>query len=74
MSKPPDYGGCETGCSHDLARGILKADLQLEGPFPDTHPLLTTGWLADQIAAAVNRQAEQRRGSAVSCRDYEYFV
>ena len=55
MSKPPDYGGCETGCTHDLARGVLKADLHEEGPYPDVFPLLTvdpvrTQWIERQLA------------------------
>lgn len=51
------YGGCETGCTHDLARGVLTVDLEHEGPYPDRYPLLTPGWLTDRIAEAVNRQA-----------------
>ncbi len=37
------YGGCEGSCTHDLARGVLVSELLgEEGPYPDSHPLLTT--------------------------------
>jgi hypothetical protein len=36
------YGGCEGSCTHDLARGVLVSELLgQEGPYPDSHPLLT---------------------------------
>ena len=55
------YGGCETGCTHDLARGILVLDLEDDGPYPDTSSLLGADWLAGRIAAAVYRQATDNR-------------
>ncbi len=37
------YGGCEKICTHDLARGVLVSELlDEEGPYPNSHPLLTT--------------------------------
>lgn len=59
MSGDP-YAGCETGCTHDLARGVLVPDLKAEGPYPDTNPLLGAGWLAARITEAANRQVRIR--------------
>ena len=54
------YGGCEDTCSHDLARGASAKELRDgDGPYPDQHPLLGAGWLADRIAAAQNRQTDR---------------
>jgi hypothetical protein len=37
------YRACEGSCTHDLARGVLVSELlDEEGPYPDSHPLLTT--------------------------------
>ncbi len=37
------YRTCEGSCTHDLARGVLISELLgREGPYPDSHPLLTT--------------------------------
>ena len=37
------YGGCKESCTHDLALGVLVSSLlEAEGPYPDSHPLLTT--------------------------------
>jgi len=37
------YRTCEGSCTHDLARGVLVSDLlNDEGPYPDSHPLLST--------------------------------
>lgn len=36
------YRRCEGSCTHDLARGVLVSELlAADGPFPDSHPLLT---------------------------------
>jgi len=36
------YRRCEGSCTHDLARGVLVSELLAgDGPFPDSHPLLT---------------------------------
>lgn len=36
------YRRCEASCTHDLARGVLVSELLAsDGPFPDSHPLLT---------------------------------
>jgi hypothetical protein len=36
------YRRCEGSCTHDLARGVLVSELlDGDGPFPDSHPLLT---------------------------------
>ena len=36
------YRRCEGSCTHDLARGVLVSELlNNEGPYPDSHPLLT---------------------------------
>ncbi len=44
MSKTHDpYGDCETGCTHDLVRGVLITDLKYDGPYPDTSPFETGG-------------------------------
>lgn len=55
------YGGCESGCTHDLVRGVLVADLKHDGSYPDTSPLLGAGWLAARIAEAVSQQATDSR-------------
>lgn len=37
------YRSCEGSCTHDLARGVLVSELlDDEGPYPDSHPLLST--------------------------------
>jgi len=54
------YGGCEDTCTHDVARGVLTDELLNEdGPYPDQHPLIGTGWLSARIAAAQNRQTDR---------------
>ena len=36
------YRRCEGSCTHDLARGVLVTELLAgDGPYPDSHPLLT---------------------------------
>lgn len=36
------YRRCEEICTHDLARGVSIAELLgSDGPFPDSHPLLS---------------------------------
>ncbi len=45
------YRRCEGSCTHDLARGVLVSDLLAdEGPFPDSHPLLSLRPLRSQPA------------------------
>ncbi len=57
MSKIHDpYGGCETGCTHDLVRGILITDLKHDGPYPESALMLGRNWLAARVAAAAERQ------------------
>lgn len=52
------YGGCETSCTHDLARGASAKELQEgDGPYPNPSPPLSAGWLAARIAAAATLQA-----------------
>lgn len=35
------YRRCEEGCKHDLAEGVLVAELlERDGVYPDDHPLL----------------------------------
>ncbi len=54
------YGGCDQDCGHDLARGASVQDLRTsDGPYPDSHPLLNTGPLADRIAEAATRQSNR---------------
>ena len=61
MSQVHDpYGGCETGCTHDLVPGVLVADLKHDGPYPETSPF-ESGWLADRIEAAAGRQTSRVR-------------
>lgn len=55
------YGGCEAGCTYDLVRGVLLADLNHDGPYPDTPLLLGAGWLAARIAEVVSQQATDSR-------------
>ena len=56
------YADCESGCSHDLAFGVLVNDLHVEGPYPQFSPLAGPGWLAAQVALAAERQASRIRG------------
>ena len=44
------YGGCEASCTHDLALGVLVSELlEAEGPYPDSHPPLTTESLTNRL-------------------------
>ena len=57
---PDQYRNCEDECTHDLARGITRAELQRPGPYPDSNPLMSTGPIAAGILAALRRDFPQR--------------
>lgn len=62
MSQVHDpYGDCESGCTHDLVRGVLVADLKHDGPYPAALPtlLIGSGWLSARIEAAVEQQTSR---------------
>lgn len=58
MKQHDPYGDCETGCTHDLVRGVLVADLEHDGPYLDTSSF-EIGWLADRIAVAAEQQTSR---------------
>lgn len=56
MTVHDPYGDCETGCTHDLARGLLVDDLKRDGPYPETASLIGAQWLTALIESSARRQ------------------
>jgi hypothetical protein len=53
------YLGCEDGCSHDLAKGILTSDLLRDGPFKITSKFPNSGMQAANAMLELIGQREE---------------
>ena len=60
---PDPYGRCERHCNHDLARGVLIAELlDDDGPYPPSHLLVN---LASQRATLFDDEHQEIAGQQV---------
>ncbi len=72
MTTPDDrpvhdpYGGCETECAHDLARGILTSDLETDGPYSPHGGFPDAGMNAAATLLRLMRDREESDASDTS--------